>query len=71
MCICTHTDAYMVPSLGQLCIYKDSDLTDEALGEVPNPEAFTPSDIKADIIVKLSSTDPREIMTNYSETIHP
>jgi len=65
----------MVSSLGQLCTYKDSDLTDEAsaLGDAPTPrpEALTPSEIKADIIAKLSHTSPREIMTSYLEFIHP
>jgi hypothetical protein len=61
----------MVSSLGQLCIYKDSNVINEALGGAPNPEALTPSDVKANIIAKLSNTDPREIMTSYSKTIHP
>jgi hypothetical protein len=56
----------MLSSLGQRCTYGDSDSTDEA-----NPEALTPAAIKANIIARLSSTNPREIMTAYSETIHP
>jgi hypothetical protein len=61
----------LLSSLGQLCIYGDSESADEASGDALNPEALTPADIKANIIARLSSTTPREIMTTYSETIRP
>ncbi|KFZ15862.1 hypothetical protein V502_05375 [Pseudogymnoascus sp. VKM F-4520 (FW-2644)] len=44
---------------------------DEALRDPPIHEAFTTVDIKANIITRLSDTDPRKIMIIYSETIHP
>jgi hypothetical protein len=81
--ICIHThdndrvpeissfEAYLLSSLSQLCIYGDSELTDEASGDALNPEALTPADIKANTIAKLSSTNPRDVMTTYSETIRP
>ncbi|KAE9367121.1 hypothetical protein N431DRAFT_548747 [Stipitochalara longipes BDJ] len=37
---------------------------------LPSLDALTPANIKAQIIARLSSTDPREIMMTYFETIH-
>jgi hypothetical protein len=61
----------LLSSLGQLCLYGDSDSTDEASSEnALNLDALIPADIKVNITKRLSSTNLSEIITTYSETIH-
>jgi hypothetical protein len=60
----------LLSSLGQLCLYGDSDSTDEASENALNLDALIPADIKVNITKRLSSTNLSEIITTYSETIH-
>jgi hypothetical protein len=60
----------LLSSLGQLCLYGDSDSTDEASENALNLDALIPANIKVNITKRLSSTNLSEIITTYSETIH-
>jgi hypothetical protein len=64
-------DAYLVCSVGSHCIYRVSDFPDEALEDSSSSKPPTPSQIKASIIAIFSSSNPRDIIMSYTETIHP